>query len=639
MDVHVRVDIDEDGPVVVKTASGSTVDRLRREHDRLVRAVHPGVVALARRQPAPAGSSAGEGGEGDSYTLHIRYAGEPVSRWTGTVSGVAGLGAAVAGTLADLHALGVVHGRIDSSHILIGDDSRPRLCGLSQDGDATPADDVAALGAVLGDLLERVPAVRWRRPRGAAGATRALRHVIERATDPVPTRRPSAGVLADAILDAIPGADLPAPIGSTGDGDGPDLGPRRGRPGAGGALAAAAAQDRATASQPDTLDRIWSFAGEQSDDERWAAAFGSGPRDLPVGGVPSRAPAAASGRRRWAGGDGPGLDRDDDPPLPIAPVDTPGWATTSGRADDPGPEEPRWVPRRRGRDTTGDLDVGPVDDLVERLEPRDVRGDPGTDDLVERLELLDVRGDPGTDDLVERLEPRDVLGDPGTDDLVDHGARLRDDVAGEPPTRRRGSGEADDDLSTRDHRVPVPRVTRPRAVDDPDAPSRARRLIVVAALATATCLAAAGAVIVWTQGDDGPGTPAETEASAAVADCPATLPPAADVDGDGCAEALVVEGSTVDAGTARWTLGEPGDVVAVGDWDCDGEASAALFRPSTGDVFFFSAWAPSDEPVTVGASQRVVGGVGLRAQPDGEGCDHLVVERADGTTTTVEVTG
>ncbi|MDD9369895.1 MAG: hypothetical protein PV358_07275, partial [Acidimicrobiales bacterium] len=59
---------------------------------------------------------------------------------------------------------------------------------------------------------------------------------------------------------------------------------------------------------------------------------------------------------------------------------------------------------------------------------------------------------------------------------------------------------------------------------------------------------------------------------------------------------------------------------------------------TTGDVFVFTAWAPSDEPVTVSASQQVAGGVGIRAMPaDGAGCDRLLIDRADGTAATVEV--
>ena len=48
----------------------------------------------------------------------------------------------------------MVHGRLDASHILVGDHGRPVLCGFG-DGcvDARPEDDVAALGVLLGDLL------------------------------------------------------------------------------------------------------------------------------------------------------------------------------------------------------------------------------------------------------------------------------------------------------------------------------------------------------------------------------------------------------------------------------------------------------------------------------------------------------
>src|SRR5690606_29281617 len=109
-------------------------------------------------------------------------------------------------------------------------------------------------------------------------------------------------------------------------------------------------------------------------------------------------------------------------------------------------------------------------------------------------------------------------------------------------------------------------------------------------------------------------------------DCPPVAPPAADVDGDGCPEHLVVDGTTIDAGVARWSLGEPGDVVVLGSWHCDGDASAALLRPATGEMFFFSDWAGQGEPLTVGASRQVAGAVGIRADPDGDGCDRLVVD-------------
>ena len=91
------------------------------------------------------------------------------------------------------------------------------------------------------------------------------------------------------------------------------------------------------------------------------------------------------------------------------------------------------------------------------------------------------------------------------------------------------------------------------------------------------------------------------------AECPAVAAPAADVDGDGCPEALVVEGGTISAGPARWTLGEPGDLVAVGDWECDGQAAPALLRPATGDVFVFPGWADESEPLTVAARDRLPG--------------------------------
>ena len=149
---------------------------------------------------------------------------------------VAGVAAAVATTLADLHDAGVVHGGIEASHVLVGGDGRIVLCSLGRGGQ--PADDVAALGHLMAALLAGPappgaagrPERRWGRPRLAAFAPllrRARRPVrlgsllappaapelaflVAQATDGDPARRPTARQVAAAIAERVPGARLPS---------------------------------------------------------------------------------------------------------------------------------------------------------------------------------------------------------------------------------------------------------------------------------------------------------------------------------------------------------------------------------------------------------------------------------------------
>lgn len=73
---------------------------------------------------------------------------------------------------------------------------------------------------------------------------------------------------------------------------------------------------------------------------------------------------------------------------------------------------------------------------------------------------------------------------------------------------------------------------------------------------------------------------------------------AADVDGDGCADAATWDGATAtlvvhtaaDRGSATYRLGQPGDQLVLGDWDGDGVATPALYRPSTGRLATFPHW-------------------------------------------------
>jgi hypothetical protein len=452
MSMQVTVALDANGPIAVKTATGAEdVARLRLEAERLQRAAHPGLVAVVGRATqgvdearADRGAEAGtdDGVDaGASVEIRTRFAGDPLTHWSGSVAAVAGLGAAVASTLADLHDIGLVHGRLDATHILVGDDGRPRLCGVSHPGGAAPPDDVAALGLVLAEVLERAtPEPRswpWR-GRSSAAHRRALERVLARASDPVPSRRPKARLMASSILSAVPGAELPAnerPF----RGPGPAYVPP----------------------DEELLDLV--FTHELNDDERWAQAFGSDAAD-PDGAAAPEPPPGHSG-----------------------------------------------------------------------------------------------------------------------------GSRAR--VAA-------GSG------------------------------------------AVAVAAIAAGVVFVGGWGSRGSAAPPDAvraSSPAGQAVCPVAAAPAADVDGDGCPEALVVEGGSVSAGPARWTLGQPGDVVAIGDWDCDGRAAPALLRPATGDVFVFPRWAPEGEPVTVEARDRLPDAVAIRAEPAEDGCDDLVVDLGSGATATVEV--
>ena len=114
-------------------------------------------------------------------------------------------------------------------------------------------------------------------------------------------------------------------------------------------------------------------------------------------------------------------------------------------------------------------------------------------------------------------------------------------------------------------------------------------------------------------------------------DCP--VPAAvliADVDGDGCLDALRYADGVLEGAGARWAVGRDGDQVATGDWSCRGTRTVVLLRPSTGEVFRFDGWAVGQEPVTAAMVATVSGGQAVRAADvDRDGCHELVVERGE----------
>jgi hypothetical protein len=106
----------------------------------------------------------------------------------------------------------------------------------------------------------------------------------------------------------------------------------------------------------------------------------------------------------------------------------------------------------------------------------------------------------------------------------------------------------------------------------------------------------------------------------------------ADLDGDGCAEAVRWDGrvlSVLGRGRGRvdrYRLGAPGDQLLLGDWDCRDGASPALYRPATGEVLWIDRLGGEigERQYADHVEQRAPGGT-ARAGRSRRGCDTVVV--------------
>lgn len=109
--------------------------------------------------------------------------------------------------------------------------------------------------------------------------------------------------------------------------------------------------------------------------------------------------------------------------------------------------------------------------------------------------------------------------------------------------------------------------------------------------------------------------------------------PAVDIDGDGCDDDVRLDGEIVEVDGARFALGIAGDTAVVGDWDCDGIATARLLRATSGEVFEFPSWATADSDTTGELVGVVEGALGVVRgdDPERNGCDVLYVVGPDGT--------
>ena len=220
MSTHVSVEAGADGGTLAckrATADGG-VASIRAEARRLATIDHPGVIRFVELRESA-----------DGPILVTEYVGPRTLATIGPVptDRAARLIADLASTVADLHALGVVHGRLHPDHVLVAGD-RVVLCSFAADTqDHQPPDDVLGIGLSLRALLhpdleeEPIPDRRpWRRVPWQGYRQRALLTLADQATDDDPGRRPAARALADTIGDLLgaPGPRTivpgPAPAGT-----------------------------------------------------------------------------------------------------------------------------------------------------------------------------------------------------------------------------------------------------------------------------------------------------------------------------------------------------------------------------------------------------------------------------------------
>jgi serine/threonine protein kinase len=524
MVIAVRTEEADGGLVVVKEArSDGDVARLTREAAMLARSRHPGVVELLAVE---------------ERAIRLRHAGTALARLGPfPLDHAAGIVCAVADIVHALHRLDVVHGDLEAAHVLLDDRGRPRLCGFGMAQDRTAdgaADDVAAIGRMLGSMLRAGADLPWANPPG--GVRRAARQrqarkdldaIVVQATRERRDQRLTARQLAKAVHAAAPECSLPTPSAA--------------RP-------AAPWFAELPADVDPTADLGWT-----DEDLSWLAAVA-----------------------------------DDD----------------------------------RNADEL-DADAGPYAGLGS----------------------LDQLDDDGTDADWAALAaaPEAVTGPLPVFTPTDEGPRQRARIEHEaaPPAAPGPSVPLPDRRAHEERGRRLPLV-------------RAALLLVVLAIGVVGGVAGARAVrplgsdpvsaadATTTTSTPSTTAPDQTTTSTTTAPAPAgswpdrcTLPDPVgpDVDGDGCPDEVLLDGRTAQIGTVAVELGQDGDLVALGDWRCDGIATPALLRPDTGEVFVFPEWR-LDEPVEVEALATVPGATAIAAGP--EECPSPVLTTPDGART-VEV--
>jgi hypothetical protein len=208
---------DVQGRILVSRRASDDVERaaLRREATMLGLARHPGVIEVVRANPL-----------GDELVT-AAPSGTTLADLRGRPDEALRALSATCETVADLHALGIVHGAITAETILAAPGRPPVLGGFDRAGlageeaaDGTvlrPADDVAALATMVGEVWASRVSPRGHRPRGAPHRGELERLLRDSAEGRTPPARRLARTLEDVLG---PAPDHPAvvpPAAESGD--------------------------------------------------------------------------------------------------------------------------------------------------------------------------------------------------------------------------------------------------------------------------------------------------------------------------------------------------------------------------------------------------------------------------------------
>ncbi len=80
----------------------------------------------------------------------------------------------------------------------------------------------------------------------------------------------------------------------------------------------------------------------------------------------------------------------------------------------------------------------------------------------------------------------------------------------------------------------------------------------------------------------------------------------------------------------RYAIGLPGDLVVLGDWDCDGIATPVVVRPADGSVWAFPSWTTGPEVLGAEPVTSTSDPVDASTRSDIDGCDVVAITTADG---------